>query len=233
MKKENIIKFYFSYRLYLFPAIVAVSSLILIVFVIYPQVIALITNQKNVSDLISRSKSLEVKAQELESIDEEDLSRKVDYVFSSYPESADFGSVIGLIQTIVSQSGFVATSISVGTSVNKLPNAQSYSIKLDITGPKSLLNILLSNIEKSARLIRVSSIEVTNSQNQQSVTVALNLDILYSPVPTSFGSVDSPLPQLTQKDEQILSILAKNAPSVIPSSTNVILPPRGKANPFE
>ena len=233
MRREEILKFYLSYRLYIFPAIVAFSSLILIIFVIYPQIMSLLTNQKNISDLINRSKDLEVKAQALESLNGEDLSRKVEYALSSYPDNLDFGNVIGLIQNLTTQSGFSAISISIGSSSTKLPNSQSYGIKLDVAGPKSLFSILLTNIERSIRLIRISSVEVTNSQNQQSVNASLSLDILYSPLPGSFGNIDSPLPQLTDKDEQLLATLAKNTTPTISSSTNVVLPPRGKANPFE
>ena len=233
MRKEEIVKFYLAYRLYIFPVIVTLASLILIIFVIYPQIVALFTNQKNVSDLISRSKNLEVKAQELDSIDQQDLSKKVEYALSSYPDNPDFGNVIGLIQNITNKSGFVATSIVIGINGNKGSNAQNYNIRLDVTGPKSLLNILFTNIERSTRLIRISSIEVANSQDQQTVNASLGLDILYSPVPNSFGNIDSPLPKLTDADEQLLSILAKNTTPNLSTATNVILPQRGKSNPFE
>lgn len=233
MKKEAIAKFYLSYRLYIFPAIVAFSSLILIVFVIFPQIIVLISNQKDEGKLRNRSKVLEVKAQTLESYNAQDISNKLNYALSSYPDGKDFGNVVGLIQNISSQSGFSATSISIGTSVNKLPNTQSYSLKLDISGPKSLFYILLSNIEKSSRLMRVSNIEVTNFQDKQTVNASLSLDILFAPLPNNSGNTDSPLPEISQKDQELLAKLASNAVSSIPSATNTILPPRGKANPFE
>lgn len=235
MRKEEIKKFYQTYRLYIFPAIVAVSSLILIIFVIYPQVVSLITNQKNTSELQNRHKSLEVKAQVLENLNSEDLSKKLDLSLSSYPDNTDFGTVIGLIQSLTSESGFNATSITIGTNINKVANAQSYPIKLSITGPRSLFNILISNIEKSTRLIRISGIEITNSLDQQTVNATLSLDVLYAPIPSSFGNIDSPVPDLSEKDEALLASLAKsfNENVSISNLGNVTLPPRGKANPFE
>ena len=46
MKKEDLIKFYTAYRAYIFPAGVALASIFLILFVIYPQTVKLFNNQK-------------------------------------------------------------------------------------------------------------------------------------------------------------------------------------------
>ncbi len=234
MKKESIIKFYTTYRMFIFPAIVALSSLILIIFVILPQLMALLTNQKNVSDLLVRSKSLEVKAATLETYDSSDLARKLEYALSSLPEDKDFATVLGLIQNLAIQSGFSVTSISLGSSSSaKVANAQSYSIKLDVVGAKSLLGVLFSNLEGSIRLMKVSNIEFTNAPNQQAVNSSITLDILYLPLPTNFGNVDSSLPEVTDRDEKLIERLAKNTAPAFSQPTYVSLPPRGRANPFE
>src|SRR3989304_7777764 len=98
MKKEILIKFYTTYRLYIFPAVVGLSSLFLIVFAIYPQVIALINNQKLFGELIDQSKFLEAKADTLESYDENDLARKVNLVIPAYPQDNDFGRILDVLQ---------------------------------------------------------------------------------------------------------------------------------------
>ncbi len=232
MKKETVINFYLTYRLYIFPAIVALSSLILILLIIIPQLFKLISNQKTQGELINNLKFLEVKAQALDNYDSRDLSNKVNYTLASYPRDKDFGNAIGLIQNLTIQSGFSITTMTIGTSSNKTANSQSYSIQLQVVGPKNLISAFLSNIENSTRLMRVGSIEITNAPGQQAVNVALNLDILYAPVPGSFGSIDSTLPELSQKDQALLATLAKNfTPAFTPA--NVSLPARGKANPFE
>lgn len=232
MKKETIVKFYLTYRLYLFPAIVVLSSLILIFLIIIPQLSKLISNQKTQSELINNLKFLEVKAQTLESYDSKDLSNKVSYTLASFPQDKDFGNAIGLIQNLTIQSGFSLTSLTIGTRTNKIADSQSYVIQLQVIGPKNLIRVLLSNIESSSRLIRVGGIEISNTIDQQVLNVALNLDVLYAPVPGSFGSIDSTLPDLSEKDQELLATLAKNLPPAL-TSTNVSLPSRGKANPFE
>lgn len=232
MKKEEVAKFYLRYRLYIFPAIVVISSLILIFLIIIPQLSKLISSQKKQGELINNLKFLEVKAQALDSYDSNDLSNKVNYTLASFPQDKDYGNVIGLIQNLTVQSGFTITTMTIGTTTNKVANSQSYSIQLEAVGPKSLISIFLSNIESSTRLMRVGSIEVTNSLNQQAVNISLNLEVLFAPTPASFGSIDSTLPELSSKDEELLATLAKNLPPAF-TSTNTSLPSRGRANPFE
>lgn len=234
MKKEAIIKFYVSYRLYIFPFIVAFSSLILIVLIIFPQIYKLITNQKTEGELTNKSKFLEVKAQTLESFDAADLSNKANLSLLSYPPDKDFGNVIGLIQNLTTQSGFVVVSMSIGTTTVKIGESDSYSIQLNVTGPKSLSKVFISNIEGSTRLMKVGNIEISNTSQAQIANLSLNLNVLYAPIPTSFGSIDSVLPTLSESDEQLLAkISSNNTQTISETPTNVQLPSRGKTNPFE
>ncbi len=235
IKKENLIKFYLSHRLYIFPGIVALSSLILIIFVILPQTFKLIGNQKIEGDLFNKSKLLEAKAQVLENFDQNDLSKKVNSVLNIYPQDKDFGSSISLLQNISNQLGFSIVTLNLGNVSAK--NAQSYALKMEVIGPKFLVPVLLNNIENANRILRVSSVEVSN-KDTESADVSMGIEALYSSVPSTVGSVDSPLPVLSQKEEDLVAKLVSVAPatdfvSAQPSSVNTSAVPLGKSNPFE
>lgn len=233
MKKE-LVKFYITYKLFIFPAIVALSCLILIGFVIYPQVSQLLSNQKAQGEFIRRSEILEAKAQDLEKFDARDLDLKVNYALGAFPTDKDFATVVGLLQSITSKSGFNINSLSLGAGAGKAQNAQVYTIKLDLIGPKLLLPALINNIESSPRLMRVGSLDTTVGRDAQSSAVSLDLEVLYAPLPNEFGTLDSPLPELTEKDDELLSRIARTGEvvSVVQPGT-VQLGPRGKPNPFE
>lgn len=231
MKKEGLLKFYLHYRLYIFPAVAVVSSLILIIFVIYPQAVKLLTNQKLEQDLSKKGAFLEEKAQALESYDTADLSEKIKYVLSSYPTDKDFANAVGVLQNLMAQAGFNIVSLSLGGSSGKEAKLQSYSVKLDLLGPLRFLPVLLSNIEGSPRLMRVSGIETTVGKDEASATITLNIEVLYSEAPSGFGTVDSPLTQLSQKDEEVLAALASSGVSQLEATAAAA--PRGKSNPFE
>lgn len=229
MSKDNTIKFYGQYRLYIFPAVVAISCLILIIFIIFPQVIKLIANSKVESEFKTRSKFLEAKAEALQNYDEADLSRKVGNIFSSIPAEKDFANVLGLLQGLTTQSGFNIISLSFG-QIGGSSVKQSYGVKVELLGPKTSLGAFIDNIESSTRLMRISSMDITSGK-ADFVNVALGIEALFSTVPAKLGTVDSPLPEISDKDEQLLTKLARTTTRVAP--TPYQLSPKGKVDPFE
>lgn len=230
MKREDLIKFYNAYRLYIFPAVVAFSSIFLIIFAIYPQTIKLIDNQKTAGDIMTKSKFLESKVSALESYDEEDLSRKLTIALNAFPSEKDFGNTLGLLQQLVAVSGFTITSISLGNSTNKIGNSDSFSINLEVKGNKALLQNLLDNLESAPRLLRIGTIDISSNKVYETLSVVLGLQVLYSLPPQTAGEADSPLPELSQKDEEALITLSKISASI--PKTN-LQTSRGKSNPFE
>ncbi len=233
MKKEEVFKFYNTYKIYIFPTIVTLSSLILIVFVVYPQISKLITNQKLEGELINRSKFLEVKAEALEGLDSTDLSRKVQYALNAYPTDKDFPYAIGLLQNMIAQSGFNINSLSLGTGSSKKTGSESYSVRIELSGSIALLPTLFNNIENSNRLMSINNIEYTLSKDGQSVDLALNIAVLFAAAPQEFGSIDSPLPELSKKDEDVIAKLARSGNVTIGFQATAPLGPRGRENPFE
>lgn len=231
MNKDTIINFYHKYKLYIFPAVISASSLFLIVFAIYPQTAKLIANQRTQGELKVRSDFLEVKAQTLESFDVFDLSSKAEYALYSLPQEKDFGNVIGLLQLIVARSNFVVNTINLEGGGGKEAGSQSYNVRMEINGPESLLPALLRNIESSARLMKVTSIDIS-SKSDRTVDAVLGIEILFSPVPPTFGSIDSPLPQLSGEDEDLLTTLVSSVSSVS-LEEGTATTARGKSNPFE
>ena len=231
MKKEELLNFYEKFKLFIFPAVVAVSSLMLIVFVIYPQVTKLLSNQQIAAELKNKSKTLDTKAQALENYNPDDLDLKVKSALSSFPSEKDYITVLRLLQNIVAQSGFTTVSLSLGGSSEKGAGTQSYGLKLDVLGQVTKLADLLSNIESSYRLMRVSGLETSPGKDSQ-ISASFNIDVLYAQAPNDFGSVDSPLPQLSEKEQAILGRLESVAmvnQEKIASQSGL----RGKVDPFE
>ena len=231
MKNEAIARFYSNYKLYIFPIIVALANLFLIVFVIYPQTVKLISNQEAIGGLVAKSKFLETKVVALESLDGEDLARKVGFALATLPADKDHGNVLGLLQKLTAEFGFGINAISFSNTANKLGNSDSFGVKLDIKGAKVMLQPLLNSLESSRRLFRISSIDISPGQASQALDVSLAIDVLYSSLPQNYGSTDSSLPELSQEDEELIAKLVRL--SAIASTSSAMESPRGKANPFE
>lgn len=234
MKKEVLAKFYQTYKLVVFPGVVALSSLILISLVIYPQTAKLIQNSRFESDLRSKSKLLEAKAESLDNYDEVDLTRKVGYVLNAFPGEKDFLNIMVLLGTLTSQSGYNISSLSPGPGSTSEPGKQqNYLVKLEVLGPKTALSRLVTSMEESSRIMRVVSLEISATRQADIVNVNLGIEVLFSPLPSQFGTVDSPLPVLSSKDEELITKLAATAPVVAPIQPAAPSGPRGKSNPFE
>lgn len=234
MNKTSLIKFYIQHRFIIFPAVVMFLSLLLIVFAIYPQTVKLIENQKVISDLSGKTKLLQNKVSALESYDAQDLSRKVGFVLSSLPAEKDFLNAFGLLQRLAAQSGFNISSISLGNVAGKQGSANSFGLHMEMQGSKTSLQTLLDNFESSPRIIRVGNIDASSAQNSGAVKLSLDVEVLYSPVPADFGKIDSSLPELSQKDQDLIANLAKSIPALNPQQPSpASASARGKVNPFE
>lgn len=237
MTKEELIKFYSINRAKIFPVAVALASLFLIIFIIYPQGVKLIDNQNVLKDLNVKSEFLETKVVALERYKGEDLSRKLGIILDTLPADKDFGNVLGLLQQLTERFGFITNSISFNNSTNKVGNVSQFGVKLNTKGSKVMFQTLLDNLEGSPRLIRISSIELSSKQDPQVFDSSLILEALYAGLPKDFGGIDSPLPELNQKDEEIILKLEElkriELASSISSTSSGVESPRGKSNPFE
>lgn len=227
--KKNIIKFYSTYKLYIFPAIVGLSGIFLIVFAIYPQTAKLISNQKKSEDLMSRYIILSDKVSALESYNQEDLAEKMKAVLNVFPREQDFADAFTVLPQLISGSGFIVTSISLENSSDD-GSVNSFGMRMDLSGNMNFFQNLLNNLEYSPRLLKINSIDISSNPASGATSVSLGLQVLYASIPADAGTPDSPLPALSQKDEDLLGKL-KQINIVLPKSA--LTSPRGKINPFE
>lgn len=233
MKKEIILQFYQSYKLYIFPVVVAFSSLFLIIFAIYPQTVKLIENQKKAGEWINKSGILAEKAAALEAYDSEDLSQKTTIALNALPAEKDYSNILGVLQGLAARSGFIISSISFSGSGGASGNASSYGVKMEVKGPGVLFKTFLSNLENNPRIIRVGSINISSNYAAEILSAGIAVEVLFSSVPADFGAVDSPITPLSQEDEQLLTMLSSSHSVPSASSSAVITTRRGKSNPFE
>lgn len=230
MKPEDLKKIYDQYRIFIFPVAVVISCLILIVFIIFPQIMNLIKNYQTEGRLKSRFDTMDSKVQALENVDEKDLSEKLKLALNAYPQDNDFANVAGILQELAGRFGFIINSMQVGavSQADKGSNSQ-FNVQLDLTGSKVTVNDLMNSIENYPRIMKVNSIELSNAKVSSNVNAVLNIKAYFQSLPTAFGNVDTKLPQITDKDEAVLTSLAR-----IPVSTySGIAVPKGKANLFE
>lgn len=238
MKKEELLGFYMKYRIFIFPVAVICSSIILIVLVIYPQISKLLANRTEYAEVLKKSQFLEVKAQELSSIDDNEVKRKLNIALMALPPEKDYAEVIGLMQVLVGKYGFILDSIRVGTnSTEKTGGGEGFTIDLEIQGPKSNLKSLLNTLEDTSRVIKMQKIDVSAGGVASGVNkINLVLNIYYAALPSNLGSSDLPVPKLTDEENTLINNIEINRNSIYTGTTDQqdsTPVPKGKLNPFE
>lgn len=234
MKKESLQKFYQTYRLYIFPSVVGFCCLILIGFIIMPQLLKLLDLQKNEQQSLKRSGILEAKAAELVNFDPEDIQKKVQIALNVLPSDKDYIGALALVQSIAEQNSFIADSLSLSETSGGGGSKESYIIRANITGPKILFLSLIKSLENSIRVMRVQSIEMTPAKEASAISAVIAIEVLYSTAQGVSGSADSPVLKLTAIEEQLINKLGTLLPATI-STGNIATGGgvRGKQNPFQ
>lgn len=234
MEKVGFLKFYHQYKIILFPILVAISSFILIFFVIYPQLSKLISNNNKLSEINQKVSALGVKAEALNQVNQNEIKGNLDLALSALPLDKDYSNAISSVQALASQLGFNVISVDViASTVNTTgPTYPGFSLRAEIVGPADLLNKLLIDIENSFRVMKVSSLEVNPSRSGEVVTALVTVNVFYSPPPKTLGEIATPLPEFSKRDQELISTLARSSEGVAGTSGTLGVP-RGKSNPFE
>lgn len=233
MNKEQLSKIYLKYRFYIFPVIIVVTSLVLIVFVIYPQSMALVNGFGELQQKSNKLQVLKLKASDLEGLNEIELTQKINILLTALPSDKEYPSLIGVLKGLGSQLGITLSSIQIGQAVSTSNSGSSFIVNLEITAPQTLISRLATSIESSPRVMKVRSIDLSYNKSTNLVNGIFVLDVYFVPLPTTIGSAESPLPKLSEKDQQTIDNFTRSTPSLSQSSIPATVSARGKVNPFE
>lgn len=246
MRKEFFLKFYSKYRVIIYPFTVGLASLIIIILVIIPQIKGYFSSKENEGIVQKKIINLELKAEELEGISDEDLRRKVQSAVVAFPQDKDYTSVIGLLQRLSIESGVNLESVALVSGGDKnISGISNFTVKIEVNASSLGFDEFLKKIENSQSVLKIGGLSVEKSSNEQA-SAALDIEVYYSPTPKTLGSVDSPLQKLTEEEEVLAEKLVANlaaAPVTLNTSETsgvsgqptqpINLVPRGKVNPFE
>lgn len=230
--QKSLLTFYQQYKTIIISVAMILSCLVLVIFGIAPQLKALIENQKTFEEVTSKSQFLEVRAKELQTLEGSNLESKVDIVLYSLPAEKDYPSSLNVLQQVSLANNFKLTNVTISQSLGGTSKLTGFGIKAEATGPRTSLDNFIKSIDQAPKVMKVSSIEVSNPRGSDTIVVILGIDVFFAPVPSQLGSVDSKLPQLTDQDNELLNSLTRAVPTTT-RSEGFIPSPKGKLNPFE
>lgn len=227
-KARTLKIFYDQYKILIVPVLVGVSSLFLVLFVIVPQLQSFLGGRATLQETEENLKILTVKAGGLESINEDDLRKKLAVALSALPPERDFAKAIGILQDVAALSGVSLSSIQIGQA--QAESGSGFSVKVELVASKLTMAHFLRQVESAPRVMKVQGLDLAFSRTGEGIDAAVVLEVFFAPAPQALGAVTDSLPQISPEDEKVLLTLS-NAPvatfSATPSS------PRGKPNPFD
>ncbi|OGE38220.1 hypothetical protein A3F00_03880 [Candidatus Daviesbacteria bacterium RIFCSPHIGHO2_12_FULL_37_11] len=243
MKKEILLNFYSKNRMIIYPVTVGMASLLLTILVIVPQIRGYFSSKADESSVQNKIRNLEIKAAELESIPDEDLRRKAQFAVAAFPSEKDYTSIIGFLQRLSIEAGVNLESVNLSPGGDKNSSGVSnFTVKIVIKASSLSFDEFLKKIETSQTLLKIGGLSVEKSSDEQ-ISVSLDIDVYFAPIPKTLGSVDSPLQKLTEDEETLVEKLVANAADfpAAPVTSGISqqptqpvnLLPRGKVNPFE
>ena len=233
MIKKEVLQFYYRYKFYLFPALSAVVGILLIALVIAPQALIFFSNRSALESHLERIDFLGQKIEKLNSLNESDLKKKTEIMLTVLPENKDYSNTLGLIQSIVGNSGFVITNFQIGSAfTNSATGSFGFNIKIEVAGQRESFKSFLEGIENSNQILKVSSIEINEQKAQNRMESIVSIDVFYANLPKTIGAINATLPEITEKDQQLINKYQKLGNSLTPVST-VAASLKGKLDPFE
>lgn len=231
---ENFKKYLTRYNLFGWPLASIAISILLVAFIIIPQVLDIKKNSDVISNIESRTKNLDSKAASLAEIDTKAYQDNLRVALVVLPEEKDIPSAIGQIQSLISDNKLQLNGMTFAHSDN--PNSsslQNYQIKIDVSGDQLSLKDFINSLKDAPLVMKVSDLEVSSNFKDNGLDSALTLTTYYQGQPQSLGDLEQPVSAINQADSDLLVRLQQRVQNLPLISTSVNLGPRGKADPFQ
>lgn len=197
-----------DYRKLIFPLASIITSVIIFVLVVVPQVLQLFENQNELNSLKNQADNLDSKISSLAAISTPDFELDLKLVSNALPLSKDYIDSTPYIQEAVDKSNVSLTGISFAESP-QVAGVNSYMIKLDIDGNLTQLNQFLSIINHTPRVLRVDRIELSGDSNQSKYSATITIKAFYSPIQKQALTLTQPVVNLSDQESNQISQLEK------------------------
>lgn len=204
---------------------------------IFPQISKIQKSYSTMDEQTDRLEKQKGKLAQLKSLNEYELSKKAEISLKAVPQEQSALSLIYTVSRLAQEKSLIVKSLSVSNSAtatqinpDEKPSDNSV-VKLNLTvdGPVEILKDFLTSINKTFPIISVNTISTTSEGDI--LTTTMSLSSFYQPLPENIGKIDTPLPQFSQDQENVIIGLGKftSVSEALPSGQ---VNPEGRVNPF-
>lgn len=234
---EQLKTLYLKYRLFLWPIVSGLACLIILGFLVIPEMFSYFKTQGHISDIRNRIEVLEAKAATLESIDDSSNNQNLQVVSTILPADKDVPQTMAVLQDIITKSGLILKNTNYGASNKGAKNSDSFKMSISVNGPISAVRNLLINLADAPQVFQVEAINIQFQNAGSMVEADIPIVVFYQGTGRTSISVDAPVNELSETDKDFLAQLSKLIPTPLsnPSSASgsSVYVPLGKSDPFE
>jgi len=228
-------------------------SVALLIFCVVSVIFALVPAFSTIQELFTtmrtvsqESQVLQQKLNTLSALDEDTLRANLTNVLSAVPAERSFPTVFETVENVAAQTGVsvITMGISGGASL-ATPSAKQVSaadkklgtrtipFSVTVSGSISAVQEFIALIPNVRRLLRVRVFSIAFPKDDRQLTVIVDMDAFYEPLPSTIGNARALLPTLTEADLNTINRL-----TLLPlaAQESGALPPpligKTKDNPF-
>lgn len=235
-----------SYKNVIVSVIIILFCIAALFFAIIPAVQKTVEVVGQVHVMKTESQALQTKLTMLESLSEDTLKTQLATALSAVPADRSFSSLFDAVEGIANQAGvsLVDMSISQGATLatpsaakvsasDKQLGTRTIPFTVTVTGSLRAIEQFITIAPTVRRLLRIRLFSLSFPKIDQPISIGLDMDGFYEPLPVVLGSDKSVLPTLTNEDSAILARL-QEMPLIGEMSDSLPPPVIGKVkeNPF-
>lgn len=199
-----------------------------------------------IREISEQTTGLQKKLDALTNLDEETLRRQLTIVLSAVPAERSFPTLFETIEGIGAQTGVnvMQMHLSGGTTLatpsaakvsaaDKKLGTRTVPFSVTISGSLPAVQQFIALAPNVRRLLRIRTFSIIFPRDVRPLTVAIEMDAFYEPLPTSLGTAKTLIPALSAADDTIITRLG--ALPLITQENGELPPPligRVKENPF-
>jgi len=213
---------------FILPIRAFVLTIILSVFVIFPQVSDYLRINTQIGELQDQITALNTKAGVLETITESDYQNQLEIVLKALPAERDFVVAATQLQTLAQQSTLALSGLTFAES----GGADSYQIKVEVVGNYDAIKTFVHKVDAAPRVMKVGIIDIS-PERLPIYTGSITINAYFSPLTTQVGKIDQPVVSLSEKDLEYIQQLSQQFAIIPGVFTTSGSRGSGKVDPFE
>lgn len=235
--KTKLLNFFYNYGLFLWPLLVLVVMIVLFVKIDLPKIGEIDVVRRELSGIQERLSRLVTKSNILASQDNNKLQEDLDKINFVLPDGKDAPSILRVVDFAATASGATLQTLDlspgkIASFAANLPQGEQNALPVQTTveGRYDQVETFFEKLFSAGRALGLQKVEMTFPEATGAAKISLDLVAYFLPSSNQEKTeVDDPLPERSDKEEQILKIIYERE-LLPPTQTNF---PLGKPDVFK